>query len=149
MLIGLTLAFLMIITILSIISGNSFIGIIVENVVDNELIVNGSTTSLEIPIEDIAFGLDPITGGLALITTLAVLGAIITIQVLGSGMSDNGSKIIMVSVFYGGIWVILSLVSYPMIVSIEIFGVLLYLILTILYAIGVVGKYFGGGSGFE
>ena len=147
MLIGLTLAFLMIITILSIISGNSFIGIIVENLVDNALIVNGTTTSLEIPIDDIAFGLDPITGGLALITTLAVLGALITVQIIGSGMSSNGSRIIMVSVFYGGIWVILSLVSYPMIISIEIFGVILYLMLTILYAIGVVGKYFGGDIG--
>ena len=149
MLIGLPLAFLMIITILSIVSGNSFIGIIVENVVDNKLIVNGTTTTLEIPVEDIVFGLDPITGGLVLITTLAVLGAIITIQVVGSGMSGNGSRIIMVAAFYGGIWTILSLVSYPMIVSIEIFGVLLYLILTILYAVGVVGKYFGGGSGVE
>lgn len=145
MLIGLMLAFLLIITFLSIISGNSFIGVIVENIVDNAVIVNGTTTTLEIPIDDSVFGIDPITGGLALIVALAVVGSLICIQLLGSGLSDNGSRIIMVSVFYGGIWAILSVVSYPMIISIEIFGLLIYVSLTILYAIGVVSKYFGGG----
>ena len=147
MLIALMLAFLMIITFLSIISGNSFIGVIAENIVDNSVIVNGSTTTLEIPLDDTVFGLDPITGGLALITALGVLGGIIAIQVLGSGLSESGSRIIMVSVFYGGIWAILSIVSYPMIVSIKIFGLLLYMIMTILFAIGVVSKYFGGDIG--
>ena len=145
MLIGLTLAIMLVVTLLSVITGNSFIGIIVENLVDNSLVVNGSTTSLEIPIDDFIFGLDPLTGGLVLITTLAVFGALITITVLGSGMSDNGSRILMVSFFYGGIWGILSIVSYPLINSIEIFGGLLYLMLTMLYAIGVISKYFGGG----
>ena len=147
MLIGLMLAFLLIITFLSIISGNSFIGIIVENVVDNAVIVNGSTTSLEIPIDDSVFGLDPVTGGLALIVAIAVLGALIAPQVLGTGLSDNGTRIIMVSAFYGGIWAILSLVSYPMIIAIDIFGLLLYMSMTILYAVGVVSKYFGGDIG--
>ncbi len=147
MLIGITLAFLLVITFLSIISGNSFIGIVTENIVDNAVIVNGTTTTLEIPIDDVVFGLDPITGGLALIVTLAVLGGLITVQILGSGMSSNGSRIIMVSVFYGGLWTILSLMSYPMIVSIDIFGVLLYLTLTILFGVGVVSKYFGGDTG--
>ena len=147
MLIGLMLAFLLIITFLSIISGNSFIGIIVENVVDNAVIVNGSTTSLEIPIDDSVFGLDPVTGGLALIVAIAVLGALIAPRVLGTGLGDNGTRIIMVSAFYGGIWAILSLVSYPMIIAIDIFGLLLYMSMTILYAVGVVSKYFGGDIG--
>lgn len=146
MLIGITLTFLMVITLISIVSGNSFIGVFIDATIDNTLIVNGSTTSLEIPVDIVPFGLDPIVGGLALITALAVFGAIITIQVLGSGLSDNGSRIIMVSLFYGGIWTIMSLVSAPLIISIKVFGSLLYLSLTILYAIGVISKYFGKGG---
>lgn len=146
MLIGITLAFMLVITLFSIISGNNFIGLITETVIDNNIIVNGSTTSLEIPIDDIVFGIDPFIGGLALITVLAVLGAVITIQALGSGLSEGGSRIIMISVFYGGLWAILSLVASPLIIAIDTFGLLIYLTLTILFALGVISKYFGSGG---
>jgi len=146
MLIGLTLAILMVITFFSIIAGNDFIGIIADDLVDTSAIVNGSTTTFVIDSEMISFGLDPITGGIALIVALAVLGGIITFQVVGTGLSENGSKIIMVSFFYGGIWFILSLLSEPLISAIEVFGGLMWIGLTIFYAIGVVSKYFGGGD---
>ena len=145
MLIGITLAIMVVITLFSIISGNSFIGLITETIIDNSVIVNGSTTSLEIPVPEGTFGLDPLTGGLVLITALAILGAIISIQVVGSGIGEGGVRILMISFFYGGLWGILSIVSANLIIAIEAFGLLIYLMLTILYAIGVVSKYFGGG----
>ena len=145
MLIGITLAIMVVITLFSIISGNSFIGLITETIIDNSVIVNGSTTSLEIPVPEGTFGLDPLTGGLVLITALAILGAVISIQVVGSGLGEGGVRILMISFFYGGLWGILSIVSANLIIAIEAFGLLIYLMLTILYAIGVVSKYFGGG----
>ena len=146
MLIGITLAIMVVITLFSIISGNSFIGLITETIIDNSVIVNGSTTSLEIPVPQGTFGLDPLTGGLVLITALAILGAIISIQVVGSGIGEGGVRILMISFFYGGLWGILSIVSANLIIAIEAFGLLIYLTLTILYALGVVSKYFGGGG---
>lgn len=149
MLIGITLGIMMVLTLFSIIAGNSFIGIITEGLVDNSALINGTTTTFEIPVDDFVFGLDPIWGGLALITALATIGAIITIQIVGSGLSANGTRIIMVSIFYIGIWTILSFLAEPLISSISVFGSLMYLTLTLLYAIGVVSKYFGGGGGTE
>lgn len=146
MLIGITLTILVVITLFSIISGNSFIAVLTQNIIDNSVIVNGSTTSLEIQLSDATFGLDPITGGIALITALAFIGGAITVQVVGTGLSDNGSRIIMISLFYGGLWFLLSIIASPLIISIQEFGLLIYVSLTLLYAIGVVSKYFGAGG---
>lgn len=146
MLIGLTLAIMLIITLISIIGGNSFIGTISENLVDTEAIVNGTTTTFDIVLDDVNFGLDPITGGIALIIALSVVGALIGIQFVGSGLNDSSVRIIMLAIFYGGLWAILSLLAYNLIVAIEVFGGMIYLVLTILYAVGVVQLYFGGVS---
>lgn len=146
MLIGITLAVMIIITLLSIIAGNSFIGVISENLIDSEAIVNGTSNTFEMIFEDVAFALDPITGGIALIITLAAIGGVLGIQFLGSGLNDSSVRIIMIGIFYTGLWAILSVLSMNLIFAIEIFGGLIYMILTILYAIGVVGKYFGGGD---
>lgn len=146
MLIGITLAIMFIITLLSVVGGNTFISILHEHTIDSSAIVNGSTTQFEIDYTEQAFGLDPITGGIALIITLAAIGAIIGLQIVGSGLSENSVKIILLSIFYGGLWAILSLLSYNLIVAIDTFGGMIYLVLTILFAIGVANKYFGDKS---
>lgn len=145
-LIGITLAIMMIVTLISIIAGNQFIGVISEYLVDSESIVNGTTTTFSIGSGDVAFGLDALTGGIALIIALSVIGGILGIQILGSGLNDSSVKIIMVAIFYGGLWAILSVLSMNLIIAIEVFGGIIYLMLTIVYAIGVVGKFFGGGE---
>lgn len=147
MLVGLTLAVMFIVTLISLIAGNSFSSLFIENIVDTTEIINGSTDFWGNPINDAMFGLDPITGGIALILVLSIIGGAIGIQFLGSGLSEGSVRIILLAIFYGGLWAILSLLSYPLIIAIEVFGVLIYLTLTILYAIGVVSKYFGGGEG--
>lgn len=144
MIIGITLAIMLVISLFSVIAGNSFIGILTENVIQSEAIVNGSTTIFETVIPDYTFGLDPITGGIALIVTIATLGALIGIRVLGSGLSEASIKIIMTGAFYAGLWTLLSVISANLIFAIEGFGALIYTVLTLLYAIGVVSKFFGG-----
>lgn len=146
MIIGLTLAIMFVITIFSIILGNSLTGLFLENIIDNNQIINGTTDYWGNPVNETTFGLDPITGGIALVVALVIVGAAIGITFIGSGLSDSSQRIILIGVFYIGIWVILSLLSSPLIVSIEIFGLLFYLTLTIAYAYGVVGKYFGTGN---
>jgi len=142
--IGITLAIMLVISLISVIAGNSFIGILTENVIETEAIINGSTTIWETVVPDYTFGLDPITGGIVLIVTVATLGALIGIRIVGSGLSESSIKILMTSFFYGGIWTLLSVISANLIIAIEGFGALIYLVLTLLYAIGVVSKFFGG-----
>ncbi len=135
-----------VITIFSIILGNSLTGLFLENLIDNNQITNGTTDYWGNPINEATFGLDPITGGIALILVLVVIGAAIGVHFVGSGLSESSQRIILVGIFYVGIWTILSLLALPLIISIEIFGLLFYLTLTIAYAYGVIGKYFGTGS---
>lgn len=145
MLVGATLVIMLVITLFAIIGGNSFISITDTNVINNSIIVNGTTTSFETSV-DTTFGLDPITGGIALIITLSVLGGVIGLRVLGSGLSEASVKIILLAFFYGGLWAILSLLSINLITAIELFGGIIYMFLTLAYAIGVVNKYFGTGG---
>ena len=144
MLIGITLAIMLVISLISVVAGNSFIGIMTEQVVWTEAIINGTTTVFETTVPDYSFGLDPITGGIVLIVTVATLGALIGIRILGSGLSENSVKILMVAAFYAGLWSLLSVISINLIFAIEGFGPLIYMILTLLYAVGVISKFFGG-----
>ena len=148
MLIGITLFTLFVLVIFSLIYGNSFIGIPQQTVINTQSIVNGTTSIFSFPVEDTVFEIDVVglTGGLAMITAIVVIGAIITLQVVGTGLSENGTRLIMYSLFYIGLWTLLSLLAYPLIVSIEIFGALIYVVLTIMYAAGVMKSYFGGGE---
>lgn len=146
MLLGLCLAIMFVITLISIIGGNSFVNILIEHTIDTTAIVNGSTNQFEIDLTQQSFGLDPITGGIALVVAIAVVGGIISIQFLGSGLNDSGVRILLLSIFYGGLWTILSILAYNLIVAIEVFGLVIYLVLTIVYAMSVVGKYFGNSG---
>lgn len=139
MLIIITLLILIVITIFSVVAGSSFIGNVVENVIDNDIIINGTVTNLQLSSSSL-FNIDPVMGFLATLTTIIVLVGIIGINFLGSGLSENAVRIITIASVYTGVWVVFSLLAEPLIKSIEIFGTLIYVVLTIGYIIGVVQK---------
>lgn len=89
-------------------------------------------------------GIDSITGALAIIIVLISVAVIVGIQVLGSGISEQSVKTIITIVGYASVWGFFSLLSYNLIISIEIFGFIIYLILTIIYMIGVMEKLTSG-----
>ena len=88
-----------------------------------------------------AFSLIGIDGFLALIIGIIALGVLAGIHVLGSGLSDASINIIYKSVFYYVLWGIFSVFAYGIndigISSIPIFGMVIYLFLTIVYSIGI------------
>lgn len=143
MIIGLTLTILLVMTLISVLLGSSFTDTFVPSTIDNEAIINGTTTSFEILNTDVILNIDPVAGAISMIIIIAGVGAIIGIQVLGSGLSPESVRVLIMSIAYTGIWVILSFLAFPLIISIEIFGGLIYVILTIGYVIGIIGK-FGG-----
>lgn len=85
-------------------------------------------------------GIDSITGAIAIIIALVAIAVVVGIQILGSGISEQSIKAIIIVVGYASIWGIFSTLSLNLIIAIEIFGTIIYLFLTILYVIGVMEK---------
>jgi len=145
MILGLSLLILIVLSLFSVILGNSFIGSEVENVIGNELLINGTTTEVGVETEAI-FYIDPFLGITAMIIVLVILATAVGVQVLGSGLSPTTVRIIVIGTAYGGIWVLFSLLAEPLISSIEIFGSLIYITLTIGYIWGVIQQFSNGGD---
>ena len=55
-------------------------------------------------------------------------------------MSEIGSRTLQIIVGYVGFWLMLSVFSSEFILDIPLFGVIFYLFLTVLYAIGLFKK---------
>lgn len=91
-------------------------------------------------------GIDPLTGAISIIVVIATATALLGIQFLGSGLSDNSVRVLITVAIYASIWTILSLLAIPLIKGIEFFGTLIYVGLTIGYIIGVMEKISGVGD---
>jgi len=147
MLIGITLAVLLVISVFSIFTGNSFVGSDVTTAVDSEAVVNGTTTTFDV-INTGTFFLDPTMG--LVIVLLVVFGGIslLSLNVLATGLNAAGFKLLAMGLVFSAIWVFLSFLALPLINTVPIFGNMGYIVLTIMYTIGVIQS-FGGGGGTE
>ena len=122
---------LIVLSLVSIIFGNKFIGIDVKSVS-----VEGYKS------EALFFNIDPLTIGLEIVIVIALACALLGVRILGSGLSEQSVRLLSVSLCYTAIWSFLSLLAYPLIRTIQIFGVVLYILLTVLFTIGVLEKMF-------
>lgn len=141
MLIGATLLLLSVIVILSLVLGGGFISGITEIGINNEAIVNGSTHTFVVEPISIVYGIDTTTlvGAIGIITAVFIVAAALTgITVVSTGLNAQSAKLILLASGYIAIWAMLSVVAFGLIVSIEIFGGIIYVMLTIGYLIGVV-----------
>lgn len=145
MILGLSLAILVVLSLFSVILGTSFIGSEIETVIGNDLIINGTNTSVEL-VAGATFSIDPFLGLTAVIIVLIVLAVLVGIQIIGSGLSPTSVRIIVIGTAYSGLWILFSIIAQPLIVSIQIFGALIYITLTMGYIWGVVQKFSGGGD---
>lgn len=85
-------------------------------------------------------GIDEITGALAIIVAMIGIATIVGFQVIGSGISEESVRTIIIIIGYGSLWGFFSILSLNLIVAIELFGTLIYLSITIMYVIGVMRK---------
>ena len=131
---------MLILTLFSIIVGLDFISITMRVEYSQEVNIDEVPSIFDIGAVGQGFYIDPLVGALVILTAIIVIAGIIGIQILGSGLSDEGHRTVMICTIYAGLWTLLSVLSAPMIFSIEIVGAFIYIILTILYIIGVIKK---------
>ena len=146
MIIVATLFIIMIIILFSLVLGQNFLGGFVEVGIDTEAIVDGIPSTFIVDSLDVLFYIDTtvlITAGISLLITISIVAGITGISVLGSGLNPQSSRIIVLLTAYIGLWTSLSVLAYNLIVSIQIFGFIIYISLTIAYAIGVIQKLSG------
>jgi len=90
--------------------------------------------------EDVFFEIDPVLGAIVIFITIGIIAGILGIQIIGSGLSDWSVRVGVLLLAYGGLWALLSILSMPLIKSIEVFGVIIYISLTIGYTVGVIER---------
>lgn len=146
MIIGICLGILILISFISVIFGNSFIGLQSSIGIDSTAIVDGESSTFIIENIPYTLNIDSLTGLLVILTILITLSAILGFNLLGSGLNSTSTHIITVLTAYISLWTIFSLLSFSLIVSIDTFGGLLYIGLTVGYAYGVIQNIVSSGN---
>ena len=116
-----------------------------------QMFISGSTpttiyTSSLAPDVNLTFNFDAQIGLIATVIGIASLTIIFTIQILGTGVSETGGRTLQIIVGYVGFWLMLSVFSSDFILDIPLFGIIFYLFLTMLNAIGLFKKMNGEGE---
>ena len=114
------LIILLVLNVFVVFSGGAFIG--------------GSFTS-DVYGVDLYF--DPLIGAVGWFIPFGIAMAIVSINVVGSGLGESGASSVRNLLMFGGIWTVFSVSSLALFDSIPIYGNLIYVVLTIVYAIGV------------
>ena len=143
MLTGISLAIMIMLIIFSLILEASPIGVITEVGIDNSAIIDGVPTTFITELETVIFSIDTsslIVSALFILASIILIALATGIQFLASGLNPASSRIIVLITGYTGIWTALSVLVFSLIISIQIFGSVIYITLTIAYVIGVVQK---------
>lgn len=94
-----------------------------------------------------AFNLSGIDMALIILVSALAIGGIAGIRILGTGVSDLSQKLIIISIIYLGLWAVFSILANNLILTMGIFGGVIWLILTIIYLLGVSSNITGSGDG--
>lgn len=144
-LVNLALIPLLVLTFIAIIFGSDFVSVTIEQeAISTWLKLNNTLTESRIEQMNTVVNIDALTGAIAIIIALAMVTSVIGLRILGSGLSDESVRTLTIAIIYTGIWTLLSVLAYPLFASIELFGVLIYVALTIVFVIGVIEKIAGG-----
>lgn len=90
------------------------------------------------------FSIDSLTGAIGIILIVMMIAVIFGLRFWSSGLSESSIRTITIGLSYGSLWVLFSIFAEPLLAAIEIFGMFLYITLTIAYVIGVIQKISGG-----
>jgi len=82
-----------------------------------------------------------------LLTAIGAVGIIVGLSVIGSGLNETSSKMVLMLLFYLVIWFGFSIYSYELLILIPSgIGQVFYWVLFIVYAVGVAWIFAMGGS---
>lgn len=139
------LGVLLLLTVISIFTGNDFVTISMEGSYNYQTMINGTTS--DITLEGAGdLGLDPLIQAIIWIGVLSGIAIVSSFGVLGSGFSDSGTRWLVGGIFFTAIWLMFSTFPFPLITAIEGVGGFIYLFLTIVYAVDVIIFLMGGGN---
>ena len=99
--------------------------------------VNGTDTTVDISGGG-TLTLDPLQQAVIWILIIGGVAVASGIAVVGSGLNETASTWLTYMIFFTSIWAMFSTLPFPMIIAIETFGITIYLILTIIYAIACI-----------
>jgi len=139
MLIEISLTILIVISLFSVITGSSLKEIGIQSLTGSGDF-NETTSTFDISNINTTFYIDEFSGALVIIISIMIISTLIGLQIMGSGLSEQSVRIITIGISYFGIWTIFSVLSYQLIISIEIIGTLIYITLTIIFTIGIIQK---------
>ncbi len=128
---------LLFITFLSIITGNNFITTTIDASYSFEQIVNGTTSDIAQEYVSI-LQLDAVYDALGWIGIIGAIAVGSGITILACGLNEVATHWLVYLTFFTSLWIILTILPYPLIIGIQFFGVVIYLIMTIIYAISVI-----------
>lgn len=138
-----SLLIMFILVILTVILGGTYLTTTDTIIIDSEALIDGETATFEATTGIFTIGIDSLEGLVIILTAVIVIASLVGIQVLGSGLSDSAVRTVTIVSVYAELWLILSLMVNSLVWSIEIFGTLIYILLTIIYSIGVIQKITG------
>lgn len=140
MLILLCLAILIILALFSIIIGGSLTTQEAELLNINGT-TSGSSSNFDFYNLSQQFYIDGLVGMIVIIIVIIAISCLVGLRIFSSGLSENSVKMLTLGISYVAIWLMFSTLAYPLIVSIQIFGLFIYLILTIGYVLGIIMKF--------
>ncbi|MHA2105931.1 MAG: hypothetical protein ACW981_21095 [Candidatus Hodarchaeales archaeon] len=140
------LAVMLVLTIFSLIFSSTYVSYSASNLINTDAIINGTTTNLIVG-EATNFNIDVLVGALTWVIVIIILAGATGINVLGSGLTSASVRLIVVGTAWSSAFIFLSVVSFSLIALIPYnLGSLLFVLLSILYAMGIFKQLAGGSS---
>ena len=130
------LSILFLLTVISLVSGNNFMASAIVESQQYQQILNGTSSVIDLEGISADFSLDPLIFAVIWIVVIGGIAVASSITIVSTGLSTVGSKWTVGIVFFVSIWLMLSTYPYPLITSGGFIMEMIYLFMTIIYAIG-------------
>lgn len=121
---------LVVLSLISVIFGNSFTAIEISYIKYNYV-------DRDFPTMKILFEIDEITYGISFLVLITAGVVLAGFQFLGSGLSDVSVRTILILVVYIALWSVLSILSVDLLFLNKAVGSVIYTFLCLIYIIGV------------
>ena len=140
MLILLSLGILIVIALFSIVIGGNLTTIQSQSI-DINATSGGSTSNFDFTDLSQSFYIDDLVGAIVIIIIIISLSALLGLRIFSSGLSETSVRMLTLGISYVAIWSMFSVLSYELIADIQVFGFIIYIVLTLAYVLGIIQKF--------
>lgn len=100
---------------------------------------------LDLDKKTMEFDISDIEAGIVILITILAIVAIMGINILGSGLTGESTRIITILILYIGIWSILSILAWDLLFENVMIGSIIYIFLALFFVIGTANMLTSGG----